>query len=192
MGLLVWRKTFRPDWGWRRERELVLLSPGQDWHQNCLQGCAGSPHGYSALYHSLSRKQAVTQLQYRGRLTSISVGFFKNKKYLFDGLRLVIRIFAKKLCRKKKACREVKGKTRVSDVYSLPAEKSIVINNINLVIASCPCHNHRYNKDFGNDCQENFDRELILSVVKNKYQTLWANNNNPLSGAWKKGKSIWR
>ena len=83
---------------------------------------------------------------------------------------LVLKIFAKKLCRKK---REVKGQPQESDVYSLPTEKSIVINNINLVITSCPvCHSHGYTKDFGNNYQENLDRELILSVVKNKYQTL--------------------
>ena len=167
---------FRQEWGRSRKRELAVLCAGQDWLQDGVQGCPGSPHSHSALHHSLSRKQAVTQLQKRGCLSLNSIKPFRIKK-IVDCLFLVIKFFAKKLCRKKRDCREVKQQTQESDVYSLPTEKNIVINNINLVITSCPCQNHRHTKDFGNNYQENLDKELILTVVKNKYQTLWANND---------------
>ena len=60
------------------------------------------------------------------------------------------------------------------DIFTIPSENKIVINNINLVIHKCDCKgckNCPENYKTQKNC-ENIDQELLLSVVKNKFSNL--------------------
>ena len=62
------------------------------------------------------------------------------------------------------------------DIFTIPSENKIVINNINLVIHKCDCSKGCKNCPESYKTQkncENIDQELLLSVVKNKFSNLW-------------------
>ena len=61
------------------------------------------------------------------------------------------------------------------DIFTIPSENKIVINNINLVIHKCDCSKGCKNCPESYKTQkncENIDQELLLSVVKNKFSNL--------------------
>ena len=105
-------------------------------------------------------------------------------------LFLLIKIIAYKLCQRKifhKSRQEnICGENRENifqDIYTIPSENKIVVNNFQVVINTCKCKNCKDCHDTQeseeeklnvmNRVDETIDKDLIFSVVKSKYPNLW-------------------
>ena len=118
--------------------------------------------------------------------------FFASSSGIFVSivLFLLMKIIASKVCRKKifniprqereNICQESElGENTFQDIYTIPSENKIVVNNFQVVINTCQCNVNC------KDCQEHqenmkilknnhdVDKDFLISVVKSKLSNLW-------------------
>ena len=61
------------------------------------------------------------------------------------------------------------------EIFTVPSENKIIINNFHLVINSCDCtkcQNCTEKSQVFENCENSIDQELLLSVVKTKFPNL--------------------
>ena len=113
---------------------------------------------------------------------------FENSSYSLLGIFvsimvfLLMKIIASKL-RKSRFCNKSSNRAdnvvcdgQSSEIFTVPSDNKIVINNFHLVINSCECRKCKdcpEKRQVFENCENTIDQELLLSVVKSKFPNLW-------------------
>ena len=115
----------------------------------------------------------------------------KNSSYSLPGIFvsimvfLLMKIIASKLRKSRFRNKSSTGGNRAdnvvcdgqsAEIFTVPSENKIIINNFHLVINSCECtkcQNCPEKSRVFENCENSIDQELLLSVMKSKFPNLW-------------------